>query len=258
MKNRLWTENELMLALRWYLQLPFGQLDQRNPQVKHLGELIGRTSSSVALRLVNFAALDPIQQQRGIKGMPNGGKKCKECWDKFMTDKESFIYESETVLANLEGKDLETKYADRIPKIPTGVKGKTKDRLLKVRVNQYIFRKIVLANYGYKCALTDIDIPELLVASHIIPWAKNIEERLNPSNGICLSSLYDKAFDVGLISFDDNYKTIFSPKLLSCVGKDYYYRFFEPYKGAKLSTPLKYKANSLFLEYHRDCIYNHL
>ena len=77
MKNRLWTENELMLALRLYLQLPFGQLDQRNPQVKHLGELIGRTSSSVALRLVNFAALDPIQQQRGIKGMPNGGKNAK-------------------------------------------------------------------------------------------------------------------------------------------------------------------------------------
>ena len=84
---------------------------------------------------------------------------------------------------------------------------------VKTRVNQSVFRQIVLANYDGKCALTGIDLSELLVASHIIPWADNVQERLNPENGICLSSLYDKAFDKGLISFTNDQHIIFSVRL---------------------------------------------
>jgi putative restriction endonuclease len=64
---------------------------------------------------------------------------------------------------------------------------------IKARVNQNIFRQIVIANYSNKCAITGIDIPGLLLASHIIPWAKNEVERLNPENGICLSPPNDTA-----------------------------------------------------------------
>lgn len=67
--------------------------------------------------------------------------------------------------------------------------GKTREQIVQVRVNQSVFRQIVLANYDFKCALSGIDIPELLVASHVIPWSYNEEERMNPKNGICLSSL---------------------------------------------------------------------
>ena len=70
---------------------------------------------------------------------------------------------------------------------------------------------MILSNYNGHCALTGIDIPQLLLASHIIPWSKNKVTRLNPSNGICLSALYDKAFDQGLIGFDQHYKVILSP-----------------------------------------------
>jgi putative restriction endonuclease len=42
---------------------------------------------------------------------------------------------------------------------------------------------MILANYSTKCAITGIDIPELL-ASHIVPWSINENERLNPENGI--------------------------------------------------------------------------
>ena len=75
---------------------------------------------------------------------------------------------------------------------------------MKTRVNQNVFRQIVVANYSGKCAISGIDMPELLFASHIIPWSKNEEERLNPENGICLSALYDKAFDKGLIAVNEN------------------------------------------------------
>ena len=64
---------------------------------------------------------------------------------------------------------------------------------------------MVLSNYDSKCAITGIDIPQLLYASHIIPWSQNENERLNPENGICLSALYDKAIDKGLIGLNNKY-----------------------------------------------------
>ena len=140
--------------------------------------------------------------------------------------------------------------------IPSGIVGDTKIRQVKIRVNQNVFRQIVLANYDYKCALTGIDIPELLVASHIIPWSENKEERLNPTNGICLSSLYDKAFDQGLISFDSSFKVLFSERLSSNVGKEYFDKYFSPIQNKSLAETKKYAINPTFLEWHRDCIFN--
>jgi putative restriction endonuclease len=45
-----------------------------------------------------------------------------------------------------------------------------------------------------------------LVASHIVPWSKNEKIRLNPSNGLCLNSIHDKAFDKGFITVTTDYK----------------------------------------------------
>ena len=60
----------------------------------------------------------------------------------------------------------------------------------KRRKGQDYFRRMILTNYGGRCALTGIDIPQLLLASHIIPWAEKAHkiDRLNPCNGICLSA----------------------------------------------------------------------
>jgi predicted restriction endonuclease len=54
--------------------------------------------------------------------------------------------------------------------------------------------------------LTGIDEPELLRASHIIPWnrCESDTERVNPENGLLLSALWDAAFDRGLVSFADD------------------------------------------------------
>jgi putative restriction endonuclease len=93
------------------------------------------------------------------------------------------------------------------------------EREVKTRVNQTIFRQIVIANYSGKCAITEIDIPDLLLASHIIPWSKNEEERLNPENGICLSALYERAFDKGYISINENFEILLSSQLKKKIRK---------------------------------------
>ncbi|MBQ8050422.1 MAG: HNH endonuclease [Bacteroidaceae bacterium] len=256
MATELWTRDEMILVLNLYLKLPFGKMDRRNPDVIHLANIIGRTANAVALRLVNYASYDPQLKQRGIAGMAHGGKKCGEYWNEFINDRERLLFESERILAEREGTTIEKKYEQEIRNIPEDIVGDTKVREVKTRVNQNVFRQIVLANYDRRCALTGIDITELLVASHIIPWAENKQERLNPENGICLSSLYDKAFDKGLISFTGDHHVIFSARLKANVGKEYYAKYFHPIEGAMLVTPRKYHINPAFLEWHRDCIFD--
>lgn len=255
MVRRLWTRDEFMIVFNLYLKIPFGKMYSTNPDVKRIAALIGRTEGSVALRLVNFASCDPILQRRGIKGMSGGSKQCQPYWDEFFADKDKFVFESEQILARYQKTSLESKYKESLLDISDDLTGEDKERVVKTRVNQNVFRTIILANYDSTCALSGIDIPELLVASHIMPWADNKEERLNPENGICLSSLYDKAFDQGLITFTDDYKTILSSKIKTNVGKTYFADFFEPIDGKQLLTPEKYFPNKRFLEYHRDVIF---
>jgi putative restriction endonuclease len=87
MAYNLWTREELILALNLYLQLLFGKLHSKTPEIVHLADVIGRTPGSVAMRLNNFASVDPYHQQRGITGLTGGikqvqparGKKCATC-----------------------------------------------------------------------------------------------------------------------------------------------------------------------------------
>lgn len=128
----------------------------------------------------------------------------------------------------------------------------------KRRKGQEYFRRMILANYGGRCALTGIDIPQLLLASHIIPWSdkSHKRERLNPCNGICLSALYDKAFDKGLITFSpDDLSVQLSSALRENESKEYFDRHFGCINGKKITLPTEYQPNLDFLAYHRDKVF---
>lgn len=252
--QKLWSREELILALNLYLKLPFGKLDKRTPEVKHLAWLINRSDNAVSMRLNNFASVDPFHKQRGIKGLEGGKKQVQPIWDEFIHNKEDLIFESEKILANKENIKFESKY-DRIFREVKDLKGEDKIRAVKTRVNQNVFRDIVVANYDCKCAISGIDIPDLLLASHIVPWTANENERLNPSNGICLSALYDKAFDKGYFTITSKYKLLLSPQLIKHRNKDYYEMFFSKLKDASIIKPHKYLPNKEFLEYHAEAIF---
>lgn len=257
-KGDRWTREEMILVFNLYFKLPYGKLDHRTPEVKALASIMGRTDNTVAMRLNNFASCDPKLIARGIKALGDQKKRCQPYWDEFYENQEKLVFESEQILAAYQETTIETKYKEKLTDIPENLKGQDRIREVKSRVNQQFFRKMVLANYNGKCALTGIDIGELLIASHILPWSENKEERLNPENGICLSALYDKAFDKGLIAFDDKMNVMFSNLLETSVGKDYYTRYFLPIKSTQLSEPNKYRPNPQFLEWHRDVIFNKL
>jgi HNH endonuclease len=254
MPDRKWTREELILAFNLYLKLPFGKMHSRTPEIIHLANIINRTPSSVAIRLTNFAHIDPYHQQRGIKGMSGGKKQVEPIWNEFIHDKEKLVFESERILAEKEHQTIEQKFSSILSGVEN-LRGETKIREVKTRINQNFFRQIVLANYTSKCAITGIDIPDLLFASHIIPWAKSEKERLNPENGICLSALYDRAFDKGYISIDNNYEILISPILKRKAKEDYFSKFFSHL--TKLQLPQKYLPKKEFLEFHFDTIFIH-
>ncbi len=82
----------------------------------------------------------------------------------------------------------------------------------KIRTTQKRFRYMVLEQWDYRCAATNSGL--MLTAAHIKPWSKsNDEERQNPFNGLCLSPLYDRAFDKGLITFGNDGKVAASAKV---------------------------------------------
>lgn len=253
--SNLWTREELILAFNLYLKLPFGKLHTRTPEVGELASTTGRTVNSIAIRLTNFAACDPYHKERGVKGMQGGIKQCQPIWDEFFTNQSELLFLSEKILAEKQHTTIEIKYDDILKDI-SHLKGETVIREVKTRVNQSVFREIVLANYETKCAITGIDVPELLFASHIIPWSKNENERLNPENGLCLSATFDKAFDKGFIGIDLNYNILISDKLKKNSKKEYYKTEFEKYEGLKLSSPSKYFPKKEFVEYHLDTIFN--
>ncbi|MFN3725237.1 MAG: HNH endonuclease [Allosphingosinicella sp.] len=89
------------------------------------------------------------------------------------------------------------------------------ERLARQRVGQDIFRRALLDYWGEQCPLTGITDPALLRASHIVPWSEcgSDADRLDVHNGLLLSSLWDSAFDTGLVSFNEDGLPLLSPFL---------------------------------------------
>ena len=87
--------------------------------------------------------------------------------------------------------------------------------LRRSRVGQGRFRADVLARWDGQCAVSPINKPELLRASHIKPWSTcdNSQEKLDPFNGLALAQNYDSQFDSGFISFDEDGRIMISDRL---------------------------------------------
>eukprot|EP01031_Cornospumella_fuschlensis_P005140 gene5140-6414_t len=128
-----------------------------------------------------------------------------------------------------------------------GRSGKNVIRSVNVRVGQNFFRNIVLNNFDSKCAISGINIPQMLRASHIIPWAKDEQHRVNPENGLCLSALYDLAYDQGFIGVATNHKVILADKLKKQRKEPYFQEHFGKLEGVEIRSPSKFFPRKEFL-----------
>ena len=256
-----WTRDELLVLLNVYHELTFGQLDARQAVVIALAEKLGRGANSVAMKLCNLASLDPALKLRGIKGLPGASALDRATWQEFHEDLNQTVPASEDALRALfgakTGSELEVipKVGIRVRKSPP--EGDTEAiASVKVRRGQQYFRNAVLNHFGGRCAVTGMAMRELLVASHILPWRTRPAERLNVLNGISLSRLHDAAFDVGLISFDADYRLILSPKLKRELPHRSLDENFGAYAGETLLLPADAAfPKEEFLAEHRASIF---
>lgn len=253
MERKNWTRTELILAINVYCKLPFGQLHKGNPEIIYLSQLIKRTPSAVAWKLNNFASLDPSLQKRGIKGAAHRSKMDEEIWNEFYNDWENLSYESEIIKAKYRKMPIEISSGidkTNLPKI-----GNEREAVIKIRINQDFFRKTILSSYDFRCCITGIPTIELLIASHIKPWAVDINNRLNPRNGLCLNALHDKAFDRGLITISSNFKLVMSKRIKENFTNKSVSHFFKKFENKKIKIPNRFLPDKTFLEYHQNNIF---
>ena len=128
--------------------------------------------------------------------------------------------------------------------------------MARVRRGQQFFRQTILNAYGVRCCVSGINVPRLLVASHIKPWGDFPKERLDPRNGLCLSRLHDAAFDDGLITLDKRLCLVLSKRLKSYFPQVALEQSFVPFEGNAIRLPEKIAMpDPTFLQYHRRSIF---
>jgi predicted restriction endonuclease len=246
-----WTDSDQILALNLYHMLPFGRLSETTAEIKALAAQMERTPGSVSMKLCNFASLDPVIYESGRKGLSNVSKKDRKIWAWHIENPKEFQEKSQKLLDEISDGDVLSSDDIKTQNRTTRTERKS---VVKIRIGQSIFRKMVLENYQGKCCFSGVDIPQLLVASHIVPWADREDIRLNPKNGLCLSSIHDRAFDQGYWTLSEDSKIVVSEELKR-TNSNFIKENFLQYEGRGLLLPKNYNPDPKFLDYHREIIF---
>lgn len=248
-----WTRQQLLVAFALYCRLPFGRLHYRNPEIIQCADAIGRTPSALAMKLVNIASLDPAITTTGRRGLRAASASDRAMWDEMTSDWERFAVECEQALLATEAVPepaLEHAISD-YDDLPLG-----EDRVIRAttRVGQRFFRTAVMSAYNEQCCITGLAIPQLLIASHIVPWRHDTANRTNPQNGLLLSSLHDRAFDAGLLTINDDMTVSVSRRHTASTG-EFFSAAIASYDGRPIRLPEKFAPHRDFLAYHRERIF---
>jgi predicted restriction endonuclease len=254
MATGLWTKEQIKLAFHLYCQIPYGRIYGRNPEIMALAKVIGRTSDAVAMKMLNIASLDPAITSTGRSGLGNASALDRTVWDEFHADWERLAVECQLLRQQLDEsvlQDLDT-VDDSIPM--EDFSGETRQVLTTQRVKQQFFRRAVLSSYRGRCCMSGLSESRLLIASHIVPWSSDKANRLNPSNGLCLSAIHDRAFDKGLISLADDFTIIISEDLKR--RDDVFVKeFLLPLNGRGIEAPERFAPKREFVAWHRSTIF---
>ena len=284
MRNPDWDREETILAFYLYHFVSRSKISENNSSIIALSDLLPlRSPGSVGKKLFNIAANDPTLIALGKKSLSHCSKLDREVWHWF-SDFDSLREEAEKILTKTiisqygslsdyakVGDNLILELVNQEPyerAYPDSDQHKSKLIIsdpapgydvvgtTTQRRGQDLFRKMVLAEYDNTCCITGINRPELLVASHIKPWAACTDkDKTNPSNGLCLNMLHDKAFDIGLISLDDDCSILVSPELKKVRLDSYTKKAIVDLEGHVISMPDKYLPDKELLRYHRDNVF---
>jgi putative restriction endonuclease len=249
-----WTRRELLTAFRLYCELPFGQMHSKNQHVIRLAGAIDRTPSALAMKLTNIASLDPAIFSTGRKGLTGASRSDRAMWAEMTNDWERFLVEADTACNEFQSAFPDVIAGAELNESSGNFAGQTREAVVALRVGQSFFRESVLSAYNYRCCISGVSKRELLIASHIVPWRVDVNNRLNPKNGLCLSAIHDRAFDAGLISVAANHTLMISKKL-RVEANSFVEDTFLKYDGKAINIPEKFYPDSDFLGFHRRKVF---
>lgn len=242
--GQLWTREQLILAFELYCRIPFQRTKATDQRVKEMAALLHRTPASVARKLGNFGAFDPQLAAQNISGLTHGSKLDKAVWDEFHSDWNRLI-----VLAHDLRVKLEPPKSDD-PTI-TGPAGPSeKAVVVKQRLHQTFFRDAVISSYNARCCVTGLPLVECLVAGHIIPWSIDEKRRADPTNGVCMSATFDRLFDSGLLTIEDDL-TIYVSKRVRSLKDQAVADLVASRHGQKIIPPARFYPDPACLNWHR-------
>ena len=194
----------------------------------------------------------PSLRASGRTGLEGGVSKAeRQLWDEMESDWTAFENERARAVSHLGLGNSEVQIDVQLPSdVPTEQMAS-----VTVRRSQGYFRQIVLAAYQGTCAISGLAVPEMLNASHIIPWSKYEKRQTDPRNGIALNVLYDRGFDRELISIDRRLRVLVSSRLKGVVASDFHRSTLIAIEGSQVFAPKRFGPDPTALEYHRDIVF---
>lgn len=242
-----WTREETIIAFNLYCKIPFKVSSKSHPMIVKYAKIIGRTPSALNMKIGNLGRLDPKLKERGIVGLTHGAKMEQEVWKDFYDNPDKLAYESECLIAKYTKNDIEKAANVDIDHLP---EGKERLAIVKQRVNQSFFRSAVMCSYDFKCCISGVGNSELLEACHILDWSEDKNNRSNPENGLCLNSLFHKAYDKYLIAITPDYKIIISDEMIEKAEDESFKCYLLGLQNKKLILPNRFYPKPDFLDYH--------
>lgn len=195
-----WSREDIIIAYALYCVTPLNQINPTNRAIQQVSEIIPHSVASIVMRMKNFRFLDPSV----ASGLGHVAKADKRIYEEFKHDWGALSIEAEqlTGLALFDASPIQ------------GAKplSSLTDHS-RVSRERHFFKRAVLSAYDSTCYISGCRLPRMLIASHIKPYSacRDESERVNPENGICLNTFYDKAFDSGLMTITPSRKVHISP-----------------------------------------------
>lgn len=210
-------------------------------------KIIGRSPSALNMKVGNLGRLDPKLKEKGIVGLSHGSKIERIVWEEFYANPEQFAYESECLIAKYANKSIEKSSKININDLPNG---KERETIVKLRVNQSFFRSAVMTSYNNRCCVSGVGNPQLLEACHIVSWADDSHNRTNPENGLCLNSLFHRAYDKHLMAITPDYEIIISENFMEKVEDSTFEKYLKEINGRKINMPTRFYPQRELLDIH--------
>lgn len=250
-KGKPWTREDVIIAYALYCVIPFSKVNNSNQTIKDAAAIMERSPASLKMRICNLAALDPDFLATGRTGLASVANLDREVYAEFSSDWQRLSSTAEELLG-LPIFDI----AEPIYNGPDRRRRKTYAEISDKQARRF-FRKSVIAAYEGRCCISGMTIPQMLIASHIKPYAvSDIQtERANPANGLLLNAFYDRAFDQGLMTVLPDLTILISNQVKEVYTDERTREWLYAIEGTKIKRPARFAPNRDLLAYHNEYVF---